>query len=509
MIKRKAFAPEQPKRRCAIYVRKSTSHGLDKEYTSLEAQREACEQYIAARAGDGWVLVDRVYEDGGYSGKNIDRPGFQRLLADIAAGEIDIVVVHRLDRLSRSLLDFARIMEAFAESGAAFVSVTQNFSTADPMGRLVLNILMTFAEFEREMICARTRDKMRANRRRGKWTGGVTPFGYRLADAALYPDPEAAPCVQRMFDLYLETFSANQVATALNRGDWPRPRSSRLGWTKNAVLRILTSPVYAGLLRVGEDEFADGEHEALVGKITWKQVQDHLAGLRRGEVVRSGSAYLLAGILRCGACDTKMVGATTTKGQTKYRYYRCQTRDKKGAAACPSGHIAAGPLEESVTGLLQQRLRAAELEHDIVDAVNAEFDAERDRLRSQQTSIAQRMAHLAAARHSIFTDAPDPSSAAVARAVEDNEAATAVAKRERLALDEQLDQLAVKQVSATQVAKMLQRLDQVWSHLTPENRARVVRAAITDVKLNRLDSNFDITFPPFLASRGENRHAIA
>jgi site-specific DNA recombinase len=162
-------APET--RRCAIYTRKSTSIGLDQDFNTLDAQREACERYIDGQAHDGWVLVPEQYDDGGFTGANLERPAFQRLIADIEAGKIDIVVVYKVDRLSRSLLDFAQVMDRFNRAGAAFVSVTQNFSTADAMGRLTLNMLMSFAEFEREMIAERTRDKIAAARRKGKWTG--------------------------------------------------------------------------------------------------------------------------------------------------------------------------------------------------------------------------------------------------------------------------------------------------------------------------------------------------
>ena len=163
--------------RCAIYTRKSTSAGLDRDFNSLDAQREACESYIRSQAHLNWCIVPQPYDDGGFTGANLDRPAFQRLLADIDARRIDVIVVHRVDRLSRSLLDFAGVMGRFNEKGVAFVSVTQNFSTADAMGRLTLNMLMSFAEFEREMISERTRDKIAASRRRGKWTGGRLPYG--------------------------------------------------------------------------------------------------------------------------------------------------------------------------------------------------------------------------------------------------------------------------------------------------------------------------------------------
>jgi DNA invertase Pin-like site-specific DNA recombinase len=214
--------------RAAVYVRKSTSAGLEQEFNSLDAQRESCANYARSR---GWTPLAETYEDGGYTGANVERPAFQRLLADIDAKKIDVVVVYKVDRLSRSLLDFAKVMDRFHAAGAAFVSVTQNFSTADAMGRLTLNMLMSFAEFEREMIAERTRDKIAAARRRGKWTGGIAPLGYRIEASKLVVVESDARVVREIFALYLERRSLFQVMTAIGvRG---RTRGARR-WTKDA-----------------------------------------------------------------------------------------------------------------------------------------------------------------------------------------------------------------------------------------------------------------------------------
>ena len=203
-------------KRCAVYTRKSTTAGLEQSFNSLDAQREACEQYIRSQAGLGWQLIPEPYDDGGFTGANIQRPAFQRLMQDVEAGKVDIVVVYKVDRLSRSLLDFAKLMDRFNRASVAFVSVTQNFSTADAMGRLTLNVLMSFAEFEREMIGERTRDKMAAARRKGKWTGGPPPLGYDVVDRMLVVNEAEAALVRRLFDLYLGLRSAGAVARALN-----------------------------------------------------------------------------------------------------------------------------------------------------------------------------------------------------------------------------------------------------------------------------------------------------
>jgi site-specific DNA recombinase len=195
-------APVDQVRRCAIYTRKSTTIGLDSDFNSLDAQRDACTEYIKRQAG--WQLVDAPYDDGGFTGANTDRPAFQRLMADVEARMVDVIVVYKVDRLSRSLLDFVKVMERLGEVGASFVSVTQNFSTADAMGRLTMNLLASFGEFERSMIAERTRDKIAASRRRGKWTGGPVPFGYSVKDKKLLVNEVEAHVVREAFALFLQ-----------------------------------------------------------------------------------------------------------------------------------------------------------------------------------------------------------------------------------------------------------------------------------------------------------------
>ena len=212
---RNGTAKENP--RCAVYTRKSTAAGLEQEFNTLDAQRESCEAYVRSQAANGWQLLEERYDDGGFTGANIDRPAFQRLLADIDAGEIDIVVVYKVDRLSRSLLDFAQVMDLFQRAGVDFVSVTQSFSTSDSIGRLTLNLLMSFSSFERDMIAERTRDKIAASRRKGLWTGGPVPLGYDVREKKLVVNPVEAPVVREAFELYLAHKSAGIVAGILNR----------------------------------------------------------------------------------------------------------------------------------------------------------------------------------------------------------------------------------------------------------------------------------------------------
>jgi site-specific DNA recombinase len=252
--------------RCAIYTRKSTEEGLEQEFNSLDAQREAGEAFVASQRAEGWTCLPDRYDDGGFTGGNMDRPALRRLLADVEAGKVDCVVVYKVDRLSRSLLDFARMMGTFDKARVSFVSVTQQFNTATSMGRLVLNVLLSFAQFEREIISERTRDKMAATRRKGKWSGGlpvlgydVDPQGYRL----VLNEGEAVQ-VRTIFQLYLEHESLLPVVQELAKRGWANkrwtPRSGRerggRPFTKTSLHRLLTNPVYAGRVRYKDELFS-------------------------------------------------------------------------------------------------------------------------------------------------------------------------------------------------------------------------------------------------------------
>jgi len=231
-----------PIKRCAIYTRKSTSMGLEQSFNSLDAQREACEQYLRHRAHENWVLVPTRYDDGGFTGANMERPAFRRLLADIENGLVSCILCYKVDRVSRSLLDFAKIMDHLARANVDFVSVTQNFSTVDAMGRLTLNMLMSFAEFERSMIVERTRDKKIASKRKGLWTGGKLIVGYESKDKKLVVNESEAAIVRDLFSLYLHEKSALAVVRIFNDRKIARKQNGgKCGpniWTRDAVLRL-------------------------------------------------------------------------------------------------------------------------------------------------------------------------------------------------------------------------------------------------------------------------------
>jgi site-specific DNA recombinase len=374
-------------RRCAIYTRKSTSVGLEQDFNSLDAQREACTAYIQNQPG--WTVVGERYDDGGFTGANIERPAFQRLLTDIDAAKIDVLVVYKVDRLSRSLLDFAKLMERFNRAGASFVSVTQNFSTADAMGRLTLNMLMSFAEFEREMIGERTRDKIAAARRKGKWTGGTVPLGYTVAEKRLVVNEDEAVLVREIFALYIEQRSTLAVARLLNEASRSTKRrvstNGRITegrpWTKADVLGVIKNPIYAGYMR-SHGELYDAEHKALIDRETFSRVRALLDGTTRTTNDPSRNAnYILRGLLRCACCGSSFTPASTGKGRREYRYYRCIKKDKQGKEACPSSPLPADAIEAYVIERLREfaaeetSTKVAEIETSWVTRCLADFDS--------------------------------------------------------------------------------------------------------------------------------------
>ena len=233
-----------PKKRCAIYTRKSVEEGLDQEFNSLDAQREAGEAYIASQKANGWVCLPTRYDDGGYSGGNMKRPALQQLLADCEAGLVDIIVVYKIDRLSRSICDFADLSKKFDEWGTQFVAVTQEINTATSAGRMMLNILITFAQYEREVITERVRDKMAASRKKGKWVGGSVPMGYRVENKKLVVEPEEARVIQRIFQRFIEVQSPKLIARELNR-DGIKTKQGKI-WDASHIYRILENHTYIG-----------------------------------------------------------------------------------------------------------------------------------------------------------------------------------------------------------------------------------------------------------------------
>jgi site-specific DNA recombinase len=322
--------PHAPRKllRCAIYTRKSTEHNLDLEFNSLDAQREACEAYIKSQAHEGWRLVRTRYDDGGLSGASLDRPALQGLLGDVRDGKIDVIVVYKVDRLTRSLADFAKLVELFDQHSVSFVSVTQSFNTTTSMGRLTLNVLLSFAQFEREVIGERVRDKIAASKRKGLWVGGPVPFGYATVNKKLVIVPEEAETVRTMFRLYLQCGSVGALAEELARRNIvSKVRSFASGRTKGggpysvgALAHFLKNRFYIGEV-VYQGETHTGEQAPIIDRPTFEAVQAKLAENARARrvCVESSPAILMGRIF--DDRGNRMTPSHSNKDGVRYRYY--------------------------------------------------------------------------------------------------------------------------------------------------------------------------------------------
>lgn len=313
--------PPKPARRlrCAIYTRKSSEEGLEQEFNSLDAQREACEAYIASQKSEGWALVRDQYDDGGISGGTLDRPGLQQLLTDIEDGLVDVVVVYKIDRLSRSLMDFSKLVEVFDRNGVTFVSVTQSFNTTTSMGRLTLNILLSFAQFEREVTAERIRDKFKASRMKGMWMGGYVPLGYDVRERKLIVNDDEAALVQNMFERFVEVGSATILARQL-RAEGVRNKQGTL-IDKGFLYRLLNNRVYLGDV-VHKGDTYPGEHQAIIEPRLWEKVRLIMGECprKRANNTRAQTPALLKGLLYT-ATGAAMTPSSTKKGTRRYRYY--------------------------------------------------------------------------------------------------------------------------------------------------------------------------------------------
>lgn len=346
--------------RCAIYCRKSVEKGLDMEFNSLDAQREAAEAYIASQKANGWVCLPEHYDDGGVSGATLNRPALRKLLEDCEAGKVDVIVVYKIDRLSRSLFDFAELSRRFEKWNVAFVSVTQEINTKTSAGRMMLNILMTFAQFEREMTSTRIKDKMAATRKKGKWVGGKVPFGFRVEDKKLYLDDEKAPIVRRIFNRYLEIQSPKQIARELNAEGIVTQTGKK--WTIASIYRILNNYTYAGLIFY-EGQVYPGEHEAIIDCSSWEMTQYFLKENApiKIKTKRLSSQAALAGIIRCGHCNCSMRPTRSKRWGRTYNYYSCARDLDRGESICPVKSVPAGDIEKLVCDQVFQVVMSPEV----------------------------------------------------------------------------------------------------------------------------------------------------
>ncbi|MCW3848107.1 recombinase family protein [Sphingomonas sp. LB-2] len=365
--------------RCAIYTRKSTEEGLDQDFNSLDAQREACAAYILSQRHEGWIQVPGIYEDGGFSGGNMERPGLRRLLADIAAGQVDVIVVYKVDRLTRSLADFAKIVEILDEKKASFVSVTQAFNTTTSMGRLTLNVLLSFAQFEREVTSERIRDKVAASKAKGMWMGGNPPLGYDIVERRLVVNEAEAETVRYIFQRYVELGSGAALIIDLDANGVTSKRwTGRNGITRGgkligrgALYQMLQNRTYIGEV-AHKGRVYPGQHDGIVETEIFASAAEQLAKGRVERVLGQGAPdpSLLAGLLWDGH-GRRMSPRHTNKQGRRYRYYTSQIRDDE-----PPWRVSASDIEQRISASFANELARAE-RNILASATPAATDIER------------------------------------------------------------------------------------------------------------------------------------
>ena len=496
--------------RCAVYTRKSSEEGLDQDFNSLDAQREAAESFIASQRAEGWRCLPARYDDGGFTGGNMDRPAVQRLLADIEAGLVDCVVVYKVDRLSRSLIDFARMMEVFEKRGVSFVSVTQQFNTTHSMGRLTLNILLSFAQFEREIISERTRDKIAAAKRKGMWGGGRPILGYDIdrlpGGNRLVVNAAEAERVRRIFGLYLECRSVSRTIARLDEMGWTtkawttkdgKPQGGH-GFDKSQLFNLLTNVAYLGKVKHKGDAF-DGQHDAIVDETLFQKVGQALKSNRSADGRGSSNKHgaLLKGLVRCKACGCGMThhyASDRTKDgvEKRYRYYVCSRAQKRGWSQCPGPSLPAQELERFVVdqirslgkddALLAESVRRAQ---ETLRGRVAELEAERRSIVAQMEKSRKELSGL--------VESGRDRSGSAARASGLREEIRALSSDQRR-FDARLAAMRARLLDEDELVGALEAFDPMWNALAAAEQERLVHLLVRSVEYDAASEAVSVTF---------------
>lgn len=475
--------------RVAIYCRKSVTEGLDQEFNSLDAQRNAAEKYVESQAEQGWVALPQRYDDGGFTGSNTERPAFQELLRDIEAGHVDIVAVYKIDRLSRSSRDFVRILDLFDQHGVEFVSVTQQFSTANSMGKLVLNILMSFSEFERDVISERIRDKTRAARRRGLWTGGRPVLGYDVVDKKLVVNDDEAEQLRATFDLYLEHGTLSATVAELNRRCWTNKtftsqsgrRNEGRPFSRGTLQALLTNPLYRGQIRCGE-EVVDAVHEPIVDQERWDAVRERLRTNGNGAgQARNKTGAILRGLVRCGRCGSAMTHTFTTKQGRRHRYYVCSKAHNEGAATCPEARVPAGRFEAFVANRLRVIGQDEELLARTISSAQTGMATKRGQLSAEQRRLESERRRLRTVPSPETNPADDHRQGVDRRLTE---------------VRAELDAIGDGIVDEDDLRDALAGFTPIWEQLFPQEQERILRLLIESITYNPDNGGVDIDLRP-------------
>ena len=505
--------------RVAIYTRQSVSDEL--EFNSLEAQRQAVERYVESQGSEGWLALPGRYDDAGLSGGSTERPALRKLLDDVEAGDIDIVAVYKLDRLSRSLGDFVGLLDLFERHSVAFVSTTQAFDTSTSLGRMTVNLLATFATYERDMIRERTKDKMAATRRRGEWTGGRPVLGFDLVDRRLVVNEREAKTVRTIFDLYLELRSPLAVVEELNRrGSKTKSFTSKSGkvfegrtWEKAALYRVLKSPLYVAQVRYG-GELHVAANEAIVDAETWAEAQEHMA-LRRTSSprrVRRRTEALLAGLLHCGRCGSAMFRHYAAKGSRRFVSYVCARYQKQGAAACPQSRVALETIERAVVEKLCEVGATPELLGEEIRRRKGELQSAIEAAERTLESLAASSPELIRKRDNLLDAVADGGRSAMPllSRLAELEREIEAAEAEREAAAEKLAKLHDESFSESELRAALDLVGPRFDGLSLSERARILRLLSSRVVYDAASGEVEIGFHAGgirLAAQGEGREA--
>lgn len=492
---------------CAIYTRKSTNEGLDQDFTSLDNQRESAESYINSQKSEGWIILPDRYDDGGYTGANTDRPALQKLIADIKEGKINCVVVYKVDRLSRSLLDFVQLLELFEKHNVVFISVTQAFNTNSSMGRLTLNILLSFAQFEREIISERVKDKMGAARKKGKWLGGRPILGYELdkVNRKLIINAKGAKIVREVFDLYLKEKSYLSVAKILNEKAYlTKQYTSKSGKTcggikfKNTNIQlILKNVLYIGKVKYN-GELYKGEHEAIISEDVFDKVQEIIANnrVRRDNSKNTRNTGILNNILRCKACDSVMFHTySSKKGQRKYRYYICLNAQKRGYSSCPTRSVNALNIENSVISSLIKIANDSELRKEALTDVNKRARAEIDAFEKERKALCKDARNLHNKIDNLKESLKNPKGD---KQELERELKTLMAKYDEY--DRLLTKARLKEMSLGQNLITDHELEQslivnllIWETFFPQEKHKILKLILKEVEYSATDGKIGLT----------------
>jgi len=493
--------------RCVVYTRKSTDENLDLDFNSLDAQREAGEAYIKSQQHEGWVCLPDRYDDAGFSGGNIERPAFQRLMADVAEGKIDCIVVYKIDRLSRSLMDFAKIMETLEANGVSVVSVTQQFNTTSSMGRLTLNILLSFAQFEREIISERTRDKIAAARRKGKWTGGPPVLGYdRVRDhrgSRIVVNPDEAERVRAIYRMYLEQGSMLPTIQSLRALGWKTKRYETAKGTqrggaefdKSALQKLLTNVVYLGKVTY-KDEVHEGEHEAIIDEDLFARVQGLLRRNRNSGGKHSRNKYgaLLKGLVRCKACGCAMSHHFTTRGDKRYRYYVCIRAQKNGWSTCPAPSLPAKQLEDFVVEQIKTLGQDPGVLEDALRATQAHLQSDIDEMERQRAGVEKAIKELGRQVGEVAARAGFDEGAT--RRLGLLQAEISEREHEATEINGRIAAIRQRMLNPDELAGAVEVFDPLWETLPPAQKAKLVHLLVERIEYDGESETISLTFHP-------------